>query len=116
MKENRKNIESAEEASVAIWDCGSPLYDSYELVLPSHVIERHLMVLPSLDGSKRLTTTHNRAPSSSAISLLSNCEGRKLLKMRVGVGEPIDKRKRLKRLGGIYKAFGFWKKWKYNRS
>ncbi|KAL2547633.1 uncharacterized protein Fot_09163 [Forsythia ovata] len=39
--------EEQEEAAVSIWDCGSPLYDSYELVSFAHFIERHTMVLPS---------------------------------------------------------------------
>lgn len=33
-------------ATFATWDCGSSLYDSYELVSLSHVIERHLMEQP----------------------------------------------------------------------
>ncbi|KAI9109805.1 hypothetical protein K1719_018846 [Acacia pycnantha] len=45
-----------EESGMGIWDCGSPLYDSYELVSLSHVIERHMMVLPSLEGSKQIKT------------------------------------------------------------
>lgn len=40
--------EEEEKAVSAIWDCGSPLYDSFELVSIIHLIERHLMVLPSL--------------------------------------------------------------------
>lgn len=47
---------NGDEAAFGIWDCGSPLYDSYELVSVSHLIERHLMKLPSLGCSKRLTT------------------------------------------------------------
>lgn len=39
-----------------IWDCGSPLYDSCELVSFSHIIERHMMELPYLDGSKQIIT------------------------------------------------------------
>lgn len=40
---------------MGIWDCGSPLYDSYELVSVTHIIDRHLMSLPyQLSGrSKR---------------------------------------------------------------
>lgn len=34
-----------------LWDCGSPLYDSYELVSLTHIIERHFMSLPSLSGA-----------------------------------------------------------------
>ncbi|KAK4418543.1 hypothetical protein Salat_2267100 [Sesamum alatum] len=41
-----------ENAAMNVWDCGSPLYDSYELVAVSHVVERHLMVLPYLSGSR----------------------------------------------------------------
>ncbi|KAI4355200.1 hypothetical protein L6164_003994 [Bauhinia variegata] len=42
-----------EEQGFAIWDCGSPLYDSYELACITHLIESHMMVLPySLHGSK----------------------------------------------------------------
>ncbi|KAK6918250.1 Neprosin [Dillenia turbinata] len=37
---------SEEEQATPIWDCGSPLYDSYELVSLSHHIERHLTTVP----------------------------------------------------------------------
>jgi hypothetical protein len=39
-----------------IWDCGSPLYDSCELVTFSHIIERHMMECPYLGGSKQIIT------------------------------------------------------------
>ena len=29
-----------------VWDCGSPLYDAYELVSIANIIERHMMLLP----------------------------------------------------------------------
>ncbi|RCV26490.1 hypothetical protein SEVIR_5G257300v4 [Setaria viridis] len=35
-----------EELVFATWDCGSPLYDSFELASLHHVLESHLMVLP----------------------------------------------------------------------
>ncbi|KAK7389841.1 hypothetical protein VNO78_25136 [Psophocarpus tetragonolobus] len=35
------------EDEVCIWDCGSPLYDSYELVSLNHIIDRHLMAFPN---------------------------------------------------------------------
>ncbi|CAL4962293.1 unnamed protein product [Urochloa decumbens] len=38
--------EKEEELVVATWDCGSPLYDSFELASLHHVLESHLMVLP----------------------------------------------------------------------
>ncbi|TYI19395.1 hypothetical protein ES332_A07G161800v1 [Gossypium tomentosum] len=53
----RKSKERNEAAAASdIWDCGSPLYDSFELVSVSHQIERHLMKLPSLGGPNRQTT------------------------------------------------------------
>jgi hypothetical protein len=36
-----------EDKALAIWDLGSPLYDSHEVVSLAHLIERHLMTLPS---------------------------------------------------------------------
>ncbi|XP_040376065.1 uncharacterized protein LOC121053319 [Oryza brachyantha] len=37
-----------QEAAVlgAAWDCGSPLYDSFELARLYHVVDSHLMILP----------------------------------------------------------------------
>ncbi|KAK8639672.1 hypothetical protein V6N13_138044 [Hibiscus sabdariffa] len=58
--ETKEKNGEEEEAKFAIWDCGSPLYDSYELVSLSHLIERHLMKLPYLGSSKRLTSTRTR--------------------------------------------------------
>lgn len=51
--EGKENDE--EEKVIKIWDCGSPLYDSYELVALSHLIDRHLMALPYLSGSRKET-------------------------------------------------------------
>ncbi|CAG7866168.1 unnamed protein product [Brassica rapa] len=44
-----------------LWDCGSPLYDSYELVSLTHIIERHFMYLPSLSGARKISSS--RSPS-----------------------------------------------------
>ncbi|CAE6078984.1 unnamed protein product [Arabidopsis arenosa] len=44
-----------------LWDCGSPLYDSYELVSLTHIIERHFMSLPSLAGAGKVCCS--RTPS-----------------------------------------------------
>ncbi|KAH6779957.1 hypothetical protein C2S52_011194 [Perilla frutescens var. hirtella] len=49
--------EKDDEKSLEIWDCGSPLYDAHELVAVSHVVERHLMILPHLSGSRFLAET-----------------------------------------------------------
>ncbi|PKI51587.1 hypothetical protein CRG98_028011 [Punica granatum] len=37
-----------------VWDCGSPLYDSYELAAVNHLLERHMMILPPSCGSRRI--------------------------------------------------------------
>ncbi|KAF5176030.1 hypothetical protein FRX31_034381 [Thalictrum thalictroides] len=43
----QKNVEcEQEQKSMAIWDCGSPLYDASELVSLCHLIERNIMILP----------------------------------------------------------------------
>ncbi|XVF53035.1 hypothetical protein PTKIN_Ptkin05aG0066900 [Pterospermum kingtungense] len=44
--ESRGLIASEQKESDSIWDCGSPLYDSYELASFGHVLERHTMALP----------------------------------------------------------------------
>lgn len=45
--DQRRGKEGEEEELVlATWDCGSPLYDSFELAALHHVLESHLMVLP----------------------------------------------------------------------
>ncbi|KAJ6415071.1 hypothetical protein OIU84_003965 [Salix udensis] len=47
MEEKRKAEQSAADA----WDCGSPLYDSYEIASLGHVIDRHSLALPFPSGS-----------------------------------------------------------------
>lgn len=45
-KGNDQNLIMKKEEEKAKWDCGSPLYDSYELVSLNHLIDRNLMVFP----------------------------------------------------------------------
>ncbi|CAK8560713.1 unnamed protein product [Lathyrus sativus] len=49
---SEKKFEKEEEKANAMWDCGSPLYDSYELVSLDHHINKNLMSFPSHHGSK----------------------------------------------------------------
>ncbi|KAF8695890.1 hypothetical protein HU200_036766 [Digitaria exilis] len=42
----RGKDEEEELVVLATWDCGSPLYDSFELASLHHILESHLMVLP----------------------------------------------------------------------
>jgi hypothetical protein len=40
------NEAEEEELVLATWDCGSPLYDSFELASVHYILEKHTMVLP----------------------------------------------------------------------
>ncbi|CAI0402987.1 unnamed protein product [Linum tenue] len=54
----RKETGKEEPSAAELWDLGSPLYDSHEVVSVIHLIDRHLMALPSSlgnGGSKRLS-------------------------------------------------------------
>ncbi|XVE77253.1 hypothetical protein DITRI_Ditri13aG0047300 [Diplodiscus trichospermus] len=113
---------NGDAAAFAIWDCGSPLYDSYELVSLCHLIERHLMKLPSLGCSKRLTSGRFSHPSdvtlatttadptsiaarakepSSLMHSLGEFLGRKLWKRR-RFGQRRDKPKKLRTGTGCF--------------
>ncbi|KAB5569350.1 hypothetical protein DKX38_003143 [Salix brachista] len=75
--ESRKDDQQEEEddeKALAIWDLDSSLYDSHELVSLTHLIERHLMTLPSLGGSKRLSSkkTSQASVAVPAAILVSN--------------------------------------------
>ena len=50
--ENMKKLGEDNQGVVAIWDCGSPLYDSHELASLSHLIERNTMSLPFLCSTR----------------------------------------------------------------
>ncbi|WCJ26471.1 hypothetical protein M5689_008284 [Euphorbia peplus] len=56
MKMEEKMKKREEEVAINVWDCGSPLYDSYEVASFGQIIERHMMKLPFSSpsfGSKR---------------------------------------------------------------
>ncbi|KAH7850434.1 hypothetical protein Vadar_032826 [Vaccinium darrowii] len=50
---SNEGTEKDEGIIMKVWDCGSPLYDSYELASLGHVIDRHVLALPFLSGSWR---------------------------------------------------------------
>ncbi|KAL7002415.1 hypothetical protein U1Q18_003569 [Sarracenia purpurea var. burkii] len=53
----KKRERKEKDGATNIWDCDSPLYDSYELVSLSHVIERHITAAPPfVGGSRRLSS------------------------------------------------------------
>jgi len=62
-------ISGKEEGLVlATWDCGSPLYDSFELASLHRVLESHLMVLPfpGDDAASRSRRLERRGGSGTA--------------------------------------------------
>ncbi|XP_059459113.1 uncharacterized protein LOC132188616 [Corylus avellana] len=75
--EGKDQDEEEEEGDrgLAIWDCGSPLYDSYELVTLGHIIDRHLMALPHVGGSKRLSAPFPHANNVVVTSIVSSPPG-----------------------------------------
>ncbi|KAF5464439.1 hypothetical protein F2P56_014514 [Juglans regia] len=105
-----KEIEEEEgEEALAIWDCGSPLYDSYELVSLSHVIERHLMKLPNSSGSKRFIAPSFSRANNRVTSMLSNQTRKMSMGGRHHRENPRNKMK-IKWFSSFLGRFGFQKK------
>jgi hypothetical protein len=52
-----------EEKAAILWDCGSSLYDSYEIASLGHVLERHTMALPLFCGPRRFTVSPTTSSS-----------------------------------------------------
>ncbi|KAA0048909.1 glycosyltransferase family 28 protein [Cucumis melo var. makuwa] len=102
----------------SVWDCGSPLYDSYELASLAHLIDRNLLAFPPPyhAGSRRITSnkvSHFHfspfipPPPPSAVN-------GSFKKKPPAVDELIkNKIKKLKstfRFSSISSGFGFWRK------
>ncbi|KAK4379200.1 hypothetical protein RND71_001062 [Anisodus tanguticus] len=64
------------EETMKIWDCRSPLYDSYELVAISHLIERKFMKFPyqneSLNSDDQSSHDSSRIDKIAASVKLKN--------------------------------------------
>ncbi|KAJ6943612.1 hypothetical protein NC652_009156 [Populus alba x Populus x berolinensis] len=81
MIKSRKKMEEKREAgraAVNVWDCGSPLYDSYEIASLGHVIDRHSLALPSPAGSRkegRHVIQHSSMPGDQENGLEVKQEG-----------------------------------------
>lgn len=61
--QTRGKEEDEEEPVLATWDCGSPLYDSFEVASLHYVLEKHTMILPFPDaaaGSRSRRRTQQR--------------------------------------------------------
>ncbi|KAG2725476.1 hypothetical protein I3760_01G068300 [Carya illinoinensis] len=98
------------EEALAIWDCGSPLYDSYELVSLAHIIERHLMKLPNISGgSKRFIARSFSLANNRVASIVSN-PTRKMCKGGKDHRENPGKKKKITWFSGFLGRFGFQEK------
>ncbi|KAM7476504.1 hypothetical protein LguiB_023747 [Lonicera macranthoides] len=75
MDQRKKQEEKGEELEgISKWDCGSPLYDSYELVTLSHHIDKHLMTLPNL-GTTQVSDHASSVVPSATVSRLELGQG-----------------------------------------
>lgn len=79
-----------EEEERRIWDCGSPLYDSFEVATVGHLIDRHALALVSPGGSMRFPATVSKVSlsgqrSSSEKMIMGSGVGAvsKLLRMKL---------------------------------
>ncbi|KAL9246668.1 hypothetical protein vseg_020174 [Gypsophila vaccaria] len=117
-----KSIKSCETTPI-IWDLGSPLYDSFELASLSHIIERHMMTLPSSSSSSpssRLSSSSSawssgnlNGPRVEELSVEAKCNLKGVWK-RKGSWEEVDKNnnvqnKRAKVSGCFQFSCTFWK-------
>ncbi|KAJ9148044.1 hypothetical protein P3X46_030140 [Hevea brasiliensis] len=73
--EKRPQELQEEQSAAIIWDCGSPLYDSYELASLSHLIDRNMMALPFPCGSKRFNIYQSNFPREEKGLNMINQEG-----------------------------------------
>lgn len=86
--------EGDRKRDVAIWDCGSPLYDSFELASLSHMLERHLMALPF---------------TKDPLENFQGADGHSE-RMKVQIAKVERKRDKLRLLRAVFNALAFWRR------
>nr|XP_010924829.1 uncharacterized protein LOC105047559 [Elaeis guineensis] len=107
MKEPPRRAEETEkkgerEDAVPIWDCGSPLYDSFELASLCHLLDRHQMTLPFSKESVRFSGRFCDEPDE----MLGE---QRMVAGRRGTKEKAKKRSK----GGLrsmFTAIAFWRR------
>lgn len=102
-----------------VWDCGSPLYDSFELVSVSHVLDRNLMVLPfSGDGSgaagrwtSETANAKKEVVTRWGADMRKKCRGVLRMVLFMNCVKSRDKLVNIKtRLHGGCRSLAFWKR------
>jgi hypothetical protein len=76
-----------------IWDCGSPLYDSFELASLSNSLERHLMALPFTENPPKIYEGFDENSEEKKVQIAK-----------------VKKRNKLRLLRAVLNALAFWKK------
>ncbi|GMN26001.1 hypothetical protein TIFTF001_049263 [Ficus carica] len=115
-----KKIGEEDQVAVdAIWDCGSPLYNSYELASLTHLIERYSTASPfschasqfsiptSVGGSNQGRTINRENDHDHERGVITKLGGLgKLLKsMRITTKRTSKKSKRMSGLFFVFSAF-----------
>uniref|UniRef100_M1AWS0 Uncharacterized protein n=1 Tax=Solanum tuberosum TaxID=4113 RepID=M1AWS0_SOLTU len=88
-KKGGNTDKASSSTSSIIWDCGSPLYDSYELVSLVHLIERNTMILPVTEAGysspePEIDLVKMRRWYSSKEREKINSDGKKVRKLKRG--------------------------------
>ncbi|KAJ4711928.1 ATP-dependent DNA helicase mph1 [Melia azedarach] len=110
IKGKKKMGGKREEKSRVIWDCGSPLYDSYEIASVGNLIERNMMILPSPCGSsKRFAVEQSKFRSEEGLKVeMEALSGRNLWKRKMIAAE--ERNYKAKKLRRVLYSFcnSFW--------
>ncbi|XVE58016.1 hypothetical protein DITRI_Ditri04bG0136300 [Diplodiscus trichospermus] len=82
--EKKRSISSYQKnESYNVWDCGSPLYDSYELASLGHILERHTMALPYARSMQLKVVSDKPKPEGRFQEKTANLRGIGLLRIVV---------------------------------
>ncbi|KAK8921168.1 hypothetical protein KSP39_PZI019932 [Platanthera zijinensis] len=92
-----------------VWDCGSPLYDSFELASLCHVLDRHIMKLPYLPS---LRSPAGRFEPGGTQGMIAEAVSVRRCKMK---REAPPKRRSAFGLTAFFRAVAFWKKLKNDK-
>ncbi|GKD34460.1 hypothetical protein Tco_1249969 [Tanacetum coccineum] len=104
LNEEKKIEEHEEGLASQIWDCGSPLYDSYELASITNVIDRHLMKFPNVTRSHVRPSSYS--PSSRKTSDCLSLPSFKLWKIKMSKKSKVIK----SAISRICQRFVSWRK------